>query len=226
MKTKNSNMGLSIQKAAEGIEIIKQNSKSLLEEAELLYLNEKFARSFSLSILSIEEACKVPMIRMILIEDRSEKRNEYWKMFRSHSEKNWGLRYTKFTKESLMKFEKINLFFNNEKTISAEFDRLKQLSIYSDFGNNNDWSSPLIFIDKSIAESGISVAKTFQAEKLSILTTMPELELWVKFMKPVLKVDSQKVEEALINCITEARKLGVLSVDINPADINLFANIL
>ena len=69
MKKTQYNQKLTPEKAAEGINAIISNAHSLIDDAELLYEHGRYERAAALSILAVEEAGKVSIIRSILMED-------------------------------------------------------------------------------------------------------------------------------------------------------------
>jgi AbiV family abortive infection protein len=62
---------LNAESAAKGMDFAFQNAISLLDDAVLLYNNNRYERAFSLSILAIEEVGKLSIIREIILETDS-----------------------------------------------------------------------------------------------------------------------------------------------------------
>jgi AbiV family abortive infection protein len=75
-------------KASKGIIAANANAKSLLEDATLLFKNERYARAISLAILSIEESGKPTILRSILLEEDAKEISKKWKEYRNHHYKN------------------------------------------------------------------------------------------------------------------------------------------
>jgi hypothetical protein len=73
---------LTPKQAAEGIRAAVENSASLLADAKLLFDNERFERSVALSVLAIEEAGKISIIRSILLEDDPSELKKSWQAYR------------------------------------------------------------------------------------------------------------------------------------------------
>lgn len=211
MKDKQYNQRLTANKAAEGIKVIMENSQSLLSDAILLFENNRFERAFTLSILSIEESGKIAILRSILLEDNQKELNKLWKNFRTHSEKNWGLSFLNIPIDESTKLEDFKSLFENTNNQGQEFDNLKQLSIYTELFKNSNWHSPKNIISKSLARNTLNTTKLFVNDSLSAMTTEPELELWIKHLKPVWKGELTSMKQALKNCYKEAEQLGVLA---------------
>jgi AbiV family abortive infection protein len=204
------NKKLTPKLAAEGIKIILENSKSLLNDAELLYSSNRFERAVAIAIIAIEESGKLPIIRIILLEDEEKELRKEWKKFRTHTEKNWGLLFTKIPAQSFKKLDDFKVFFDGSNSTKG-FDFLKQFSLYTELLHNTVWQSPSNVVTKELAKSIIETAKLFVGKELIAMSTEPELELWVKHLKPVWKKSLTEKKKALAECYQEAENLGVLS---------------
>ena len=88
MKHRQYNQKLTLKKAAEGIKLAIENSKSLLADANLLYDNGRYERATAIAILAIEENGKGKIIREILMEDEQKKLRAKWQEYRTHTQKN------------------------------------------------------------------------------------------------------------------------------------------
>jgi AbiV family abortive infection protein len=210
MRGRQYNQRLTPKKAAEGIQTILHNARALLSDAQILFDNNKYERATALSILAIEEAGKVSIIRSILVENNQKELNKEWKRFRSHNEKNWGLAFQDHVDKATNTIEDFRPLFDNNNQ-GQVFDQLKQLSIYTDLFKNGNWSSPDKVITKEIATSILSTAKLFIDKDEQAMTTEEELTLWVKHLKPVWKKDMLQMKQALINCYNEAEQTRVLA---------------
>jgi len=65
MKRKPFTGALTAKTAATGIHFANENARSLLADAELLYVNGRYERCAALAILAIEEAGKSTILRSI-----------------------------------------------------------------------------------------------------------------------------------------------------------------
>jgi AbiV family abortive infection protein len=62
-----------------------QNASALVEEAELLFHNKKYARAFFLSVLALEETSKRDILwQAIFLKEDEKQWKKFWKKFRSH----------------------------------------------------------------------------------------------------------------------------------------------
>jgi AbiV family abortive infection protein len=77
---------LSAEQIAKGMSVAAANSKRLLEDAQLLYEQERYPSACSLAILSIGEAGKLVILREMA--SRPEDIQKVWKSYRTHQAKN------------------------------------------------------------------------------------------------------------------------------------------
>jgi len=75
------------RQAAAGIEAALTNAQSLCADAQLLLKRERWSRAAALSILAIEEAGKVSIIREIPLARNSDDLKLAWRSYRTHSKK-------------------------------------------------------------------------------------------------------------------------------------------
>ncbi|MFP8490009.1 AbiV family abortive infection protein [Gracilimonas sp. Q87] len=214
MKKSQYNQKLTPEKAAEGINAIKSNAHSLIDDAELLYKHGRYERATALSILAVEEAGKVSIIRSILMEDDQKELNKEWKRFRNHLDKNWGLAFFEAVQKGNNHFDELKYLLSDEKS-KKSFEYLKQLAFYTEYFKNKNWSTPDKIIDKDLATSILRSAKVFVGGKKSSVSTKEELELWVKHLKPVWKKNNTLMKQAVINFYKEAEENGILSSKAN-----------
>lgn len=210
MKKSQYNQKLTPEKAAEGINAIVSNAHSLIDDAELLYEHGRYERAAALSILAVEEAGKVSIIRSILMEDDQKELNKEWKRFRNHLDKNWGLAFFEAVQKGNNHFNELKSLLSDEKS-NKSFEYLKQLAFYTEYFKNKNWSTPDKVIDKDLATSILRSAKVFVGDKNSSVSTKEELELWVKHLKPVWKKNNTLMKQAVINFYKEAEEKGILS---------------
>jgi AbiV family abortive infection protein len=213
------NLHLTPKQAAEGIVFIQNNANELLSDAEILFQNGRYERSTDLSILAIEEIAKVSIIRAILVSEQKDLKNE-WKSFRSHTDKNWFLIFLNHVKGSGDKLETFKNVFKDSEG-KQRIEDFKQSLIYVNHGAKG-WSLPKTHISKDVAESIINAAKYFVNTDEEVMASEPELQLWVKHLKPVWKQDMETMKAALLNCYKEAQELGVLKGRASSNDMKEF----
>ena len=209
MKDSQYNYTLSTKQAAKGIKLAILNSQSLLSDAILLFENERYPRSVSLSILAIEEAGKPPIIRSILLEDQAIELKRVWRQYRRHTSKNVAWILPELASKGAKSANEMKQIFDKQSDHARKLDDIKQLAFYTDVFSKCKWSIPEEVIDKEFAEGLISIAKILVSKDSSYsMTTEDALNLWVQHMKPVWKSDDKRIKEALLKCYKEAEELG------------------
>jgi len=209
MKERQFNHTLSTKQAAEGIKLAILNSQSLLSDAILLFENERYPRSVSLSILAIEEAGKPSIIRSIILEEQGKGLKKEWQRYRSHTSKNVAWILPELASKGAKRANEIKQIFDNQSDHARKLDNIKQLAFYTDVFSKCKWSIPEEVIDKDLAAGLISVAKILVGkDSLHSMSTEEALNLWVQHMKPVWKSDGKRMGEALLKCYREAEALG------------------
>jgi AbiV family abortive infection protein len=209
LKDKQYKSSITPRQASEGIKICCENAKSLFEDAKLLFENKRFERALALSILAIEEAGKVNILRGILTEDDPKELKKKWQNYRKHTEKNVMWDFPRLVLEGARNLEDFKSIFDNTTDNPQTLDNLKQLSFYTDAFANCKWTHPKGVIDEKLTKSILNVAKIL-VEKPTSMTTEKELEIWVKHMKPAKNKDINIMKESLINCYKEAESLGLV----------------
>lgn len=210
MKDRQYNQKLSPGTAAKGINAAIDNSKALLDDAILLFDNERYERSVALSILAIEEAGKPPIIRSILLEEDPKALKKEWQNYRRHTEKNTNWIVPELVSKGARHIEQMRQTVNKDSDHTQLLDNLKQLAFYSDAFSKCKWSIPKDVVDKELANIILKIAKNMVGKNTKAMTSEAELILWVKHLKPVWKQDMLKMKQALINCYQEAEELGLL----------------
>lgn len=201
---------LDAKSAADGIRLANENALALFEDAQLLFDNQRFERSLAISVLSIEESGKPSIIRSILLTDDPKELKKEWQNYRKHTKKNTAWILPDLVSKGATNLEELRPLFDKNSDHNQTLDSLKQLSFYTDIFSSKKWSSPKKVIDKEIAESVLKVAKIMSRKNESGLVTEKGLELWVKHLKPIWKLEMFKMKEAMINCYNEAEELGII----------------
>jgi AbiV family abortive infection protein len=210
MKDRQYNQKLTPKSASKGIKAAIENSKSLLEDAILLFENGRYERTVALSILSIEEAGKPSILRAILLEDAPKQLKIEWRNYRKHIEKNVQWILPGLVKEGARHIEQMRRVFDEHSEHGLVLENLKQLAFYTDAFSKCKWSTPNEAINKELAEEILSIAKILVVKDEFVMITEAELKLWVKYLKPVWKHEMHKMKQALINCYQEAEELGLI----------------
>lgn len=198
---------LTAAKTAEGMNIALQNAKRLAADARLLFDNGRYASALGLSILSIEEAGKEPILRGLVLAIKEEDRKSGWRRYRTHTKKNvlWpmpGLVINKTCR--LSDFAKL---FDKDSDHPQLLDQLKQLSFYADCMNNCQWTVPENVIDRDLALQILQTAEVLAARDE---TKAEEIELWVQYMGGGRIRSGQAGQSALVEWDKEVRRRGLV----------------
>lgn len=141
--------------------LIYENAKELLEEAEILFAKEKYARAYTLSHISSEELSKLPILYRVAT-------NVYfgikvnWKDVNKRLRDHEGKLRMKFISQQFLIGSSLGF------VESPEFIE-KKAKIYNDFKNvsfyagiyEKDFIKPSQIITKEIAEANIGVTKYY-----------------------------------------------------------------
>lgn len=211
MRGKQYKSKLDPKSASEGIRLAKENADSLVKDAQLLFDNNRYERSVTLSILAIEEAGKASIIRSILITEDKKELNDNWKRYRKHTEKNLAWIMPELFVKGARKIDDLRPLYDKGNTHGRTLDFLKQLSFYTDIFSSKKWSSPAKVIDKELAEQILKSAQILAKKHPAGIDSEEGLKLWVKHLKPVQKQNMAKMKQAIVNCYNEAEELGIIA---------------
>ncbi|SDS27330.1 abortive infection protein, AbiV family [Gillisia sp. Hel1_33_143] len=197
--------------ASEGIRLAKENAFNLLQDSKLLFENERYQRSVTLSILAIEEQGKTNILRGILLEDDLKVLNKEWQNYRKHTSKNTMWIFQDLFDSGARKMEDYRTLFGSNMTHTKDLENIKQLSLYTDIYSKGVWSFPEKVIDKDLATEILESAKSLiRNDKLGI-DSEKGLELWIKHMRPVWKkANLEEMKLAILNCYEEAEEKGII----------------
>lgn len=209
-------------KAAKGIEVAMKNASALLSEAQLLLENQRWQRAAALAILAIEEAGKPAQLRAILLARDEKELREEWISYRSHTKKNVMWIFPDLVKKGARHLEEFRPVFDENSDHGQILDAIKQIAFYSDAYGNCNWSLPEDGINENFSKSLVQIAKVLAAGNRDTMTTEPELQLWVKHLRPVWKGNMADMKAALLACYAEAQNLGVLQGNITASDMVKF----
>ena len=197
--------------ASEGIKLAKENAYKILEDAKLLFENNRFQRSVTLSILAIEEAGKPNILRGILLQNDEKLLKKDWQNYRNHTAKNTMWILPNLFKTGARKMEDFRKLFVSNPKHTKDLESIKQLSVYTDIFSKGVWSFPEKAINEELAKEMLEVAKILVRNEELGLDSKEGLEIWLKYMGPVWK--EAKMEElniAILNCYQEAEEKGII----------------
>lgn len=207
MKGRQFTQKISLDKAAEISEGAIKNAKSLLEDAKLLFENDKYPRAISLAILSIEESGKPSIIRNIILEDDPKEISNLWKSYRRHQDKNSMWIVPELLLNGARTLENLRQIVDPKSDHPQTLDNLKQLCFYSDVFTKGKLSLPEKVANKDVAQSFITIAETSIKETLN---SIDALEIWIKHLKPVWKTEMSIMKTALLNCYIELEEKNLI----------------
>lgn len=146
---------LTLEQIADGITVALKNADELLEEAQILYDNGRYARATALIVLAEEE-----MGKHLLILDSIKCRNDakcwkrFWSEFRSH--------HKKFTNALALGYLyaacDLDEIINEANLLSCEANLTKQLALYVDFNGTYFWIPSKLF-NKMFVEKILKITK-------------------------------------------------------------------
>ena len=196
---------LSVVQIAEGMNAATQNASRLAKDARLLLANSSWPSAASLAALSIEESGKVVILRRFLTSAEGEIKS-LWREYRSHTKKNINWILPDMVGKGARKLEDFCPMVDEASGHPAMLDTIKQLGFYSDCFASGHWSMPHNVIDETLAAQLVNTAEILASERV---TTVRELELWVKHMAPVWGKSGEWMKTALINWYAEMQAEGL-----------------
>lgn len=202
---------LTVEQAAEGMNVALTNASNLLDDAEVLFNVERFPRACSLAILSIEETGKVSILRGLLLCQDAKKLKDGWEDYRRHTAKNVMWILPELALKGANKIEDFGSLYS-EKGHRSGLDALKQAGFYSDISKKGEWKRPETIVSREVCAQIIAIAKVLLRTDKAF-TTIEQLNIWVKHMKPVWPGPMREMKAALVLCYEEAAALGILSVE-------------
>jgi AbiV family abortive infection protein len=198
---------LNAKEICEGINAANENSIRLLKDAELLFKEKRFASCVALAILSIEEAGKDPFLRALGLEKDDEHIIENWRAYRTHTMKNTAWLMPALISMGAKGLNDFKIIAMNDMDHQRILENLKQISLYTDCLENKYWSIPDKEITEEYCEGILAIAKLLARDKRM---EEKEIELWIKYIKPVWRGAMEHMESAIISWSKEMHKLGLL----------------
>ena len=198
---------LSPAQVAEGINAANANAKRLAENAATLLAAGRYASATSLSILAIEEAGKVSILRGLALARSDAEAGEAWKDYRSHTRKNVAWLLPQLAAAGARKLDDLRPLFDEHAEHPYLLDQLKQLGFYTDCLGKAHWSQPAEVVTQELATSLVQTAQLFARDGRC---TAREIELWVEHLRPVWKQDPRWMKQAIVNWYGAMQEAGLL----------------
>lgn len=187
---------LSPQQIAEGMNAANKNAYRLATDAKLMLDAGRYPSAVALAVLSIEESRKVSILRGLALAKDEKEIAEHWRDYRSHTKKNVSWIFPQLVAKGARQLEDFRPIFDNNSDHPFVLDQVKQISFYTDCLGKAHWSLPEEVIEQSLAQTLVQIAELLSIPKD---TTVLEIELWIKHMKPVWKTTMPEMKTALIN---------------------------
>jgi AbiV family abortive infection protein len=144
-------------------------SQELIDEAEILFKNKKYARTYLLSHIAIEESSKCAMLLKIIAFYIWEEEIDI---------KNVKKRYSNH-KEKIKNFELLKILVDEKDYCSIDLDKqieilnnFKNESLYVNWSNENEFILPSEIFDKKDAEEKLDSALNYVKLFTSILINL------------------------------------------------------
>jgi AbiV family abortive infection protein len=203
--------GLSPEQIAEGMNAARRNAARLVDDAGLLLESKRFPSAAALAILAVEEAGKLPILRLMsVVQDNPKVLKEHWRDYRKHTKKNVGWLFPQLYAQGARRLEDFFTLFDEESDHPFVLDHWKQLGFYTDCLGDVVWSSPPEVVEEGLARELVRNARTLT--NLSEVTPL-EIELWIKHMRPYMKsgtvLDYAGTKRALRDWHADMQKYGL-----------------
>lgn len=211
--------GLTCKQIADGMNAANKNALRLVEDAEILLKAERYATAASLAVLSIEEAYKKTILRLLALAKTDDELQRYWKEYRTHTKKNVLWLMPQLVAKGARQLDDLRSLFEPESEHPYILEKVKQIGFYTDCFGRAHWSEPAIVIDKDLAEMLVKTARVFVSKRD---TTEKEIELWIKHLGEAIKADLATQKRALLHWFGEMKELGLMPKEDNVTDFLQF----
>lgn len=170
--------------------MVYENASELLEEANILYDNERYARAYFLAQIAHEEIGKLPMILHEATRAANKEAHDwkkFYKRLRSHNAKN----QINVIFDNVLEEPDFNWDFKEIKNDVKRLNILKNASLYSDL-DENKFVKPSAIVNKGSADSRIKAVEAYMRLMTSAKLHEPGI------IESVTNVDSiKKVREIM-----------------------------
>ena len=208
---------LSPAQIAAGMNAAARNACRLAEDAETMLVAKRYATAASLAILSIEEAGKVSILRVLALARSQPEADEAWKEYRSHTRKNVAWILPQLIADGARKLDDLHPLYDKESEHPFILDQIKQIGFYTDCLGKAHWSVPMEIIEEPLARMLVQTARLFARDREF---TEKEIELWCQHMGPAWKRNPEWMRQAIINWYAAMQEAGLAPEGI--AEINEF----
>jgi AbiV family abortive infection protein len=201
---------LTPEQAALGMTVAQANARRLLQDARLLFEAARYPSALALSVLSIEEAGKVSILRGLAVEADDARRKQGWRDYRTHTRKNAAWIVPELASKGARTLEDLRPAFDDSADHPSILDTLKQVALYSDCVGDGRWTNPVENIDKDFCEHILRIAEVLAVDKG---TSPREMELWVEHVGPVWRRPFAEMKKAVLAWYTSMQAEGLAAPD-------------
>jgi len=203
---------------------IYENACELLEEAELLYNHQKYARAYLCAHIAFEEFGKLPMLNTAALNVYNGVKTDWKylnKRIRSHHRKlsqSWGT--IMMFREILDKYEtyvkQTNIVKEHDSSLDDDFDYIKELKAFLE---SDYFFTPEEFV-KYMEELEITEQYKQKYSMTMLLNEYKNGSLYADFdeelfLKPSEKIDKEICEFGLINAIIQKKFIDIPNIHID-----------
>jgi len=200
---------LSPAQIADGMNAAIDNAARLANDAKILLESHSYPSAASLAILSIEESGKVTVLRGLALARDEYEQMDAWREYRSHTCKNAMWLFPEMVAKGGRKLNDFSKITDPSSDHPYVLDKLKQVAFYTDCLGASHWSIPHEVIDEKLASLLVDIASLL-AKKHHVTTK--EVELWIKYMKPVWGTSEAFEKAALKNWYADMQVHGLAPV--------------
>jgi len=170
------------------------NARDLFFDAKLLLENRRYARAFSLCVLSLEELAKIPILAngVHLKKDDKERWKSFWASLRKHEVKQGVWQY--YGRLLLSKTERAK-YYESKFPKDFPLDKLKQRGFYVDFIGKEPMIPNILFLHcKTVRDAAFKIAEDRLRAFYPLHSKIEYSEELVKFASKT-KIDGMSKEE-------------------------------
>ncbi len=207
---------LNAVQVAEGIAEVKANVGQMVSAAAALATARIYSLSCAYSLMAVEEAQKVSVLRNLLLSDDPDEIKSLWKDFRTHTRKHLHFAIA-IASQALVHGEIPPDDAAIEKKIAEcpdpqTLEELKQGLIYcdcvKDYAGLPSWSNPASIGDWGAPHAERLLASAREALDHIHLTAPEELAIWKKHVAPNRFKPIKELLECVDRSVTELNALG------------------
>ncbi len=202
---------LTPEQAAEGMAAAHRNAKRLLDDAQVLLRESRWASAYLLSVHAIEEIGKDTMIRLIL-DMPEELRSRAWRAFTDHRSKNILASVDEFASKGAKTLDDFAPMIDREGAHTVQTEARKQAATYVDCVGSCRWTEPATEVSPEDARAMVENAERRVRASRPWSTEM--LRIWYEHAAPAyLTGDSNKAAQAVVAAYAEMQKVGLITQD-------------